>query len=71
MSHLCGPYIHAVHSRLTQTQPEVGLAQPGASVLEAREVLAVLCAPTSAAQVSVVPRRRGRCAIRQVVERSG
>lgn len=36
-------------------QPEVGLAGPGAPKLGAREILAVPCAPTGAAQVSVVP----------------
>lgn len=66
------PYIHAVHIRLVQMQPEVGLAGPGAPVLGAREVLAVPCAPTGAVQVSVVPRRR-RCRSfsGKLVERSG
>jgi hypothetical protein len=36
-SHPCVcPYIRAVHSRLVQMQPEVGLAGPGAPVLGAR-----------------------------------
>jgi hypothetical protein len=52
-------YIRAVHSRLVQMQPEVGLAGPGAPVLGARGVLAVPCPPTGAAKVSVV--RIGRC----------
>ena len=59
------PYIRAVHSRLVQMQPEVGLAGPGAPVLGARGVLAVPCPPTGAAQVSAV---RVGVAVRQVVE---
>jgi len=62
------PYIRAVHSRLVQMRPEVGLAGPGAPVLGACGVLAVPCPPTGAAQVSVV---RVGVAVRQVVEGSG
>src|SRR5947207_14118719 len=54
-SHPCVcPYIRAVHSRLVQMQPEVGLAGPGAPVLGARGVLAVPCTPTGVAAVRVV-----------------
>jgi hypothetical protein len=63
------PYIRAVHTRLVQMQPEVGLAGPGALVFGARGVLTVPCLPTTGmAQVGVV---RVRVAGRLVVEGSG
>jgi hypothetical protein len=45
------------HSRLVQMQLDVGLVGPGDLVLGVCGVLAVLCQPTRAAQVSVVPRQ--------------
>ena len=49
-----------MHSRLVQIQLEVRLAGTGVPVLGAREALVVPCAPTGAAQISVV-QRRCRC----------
>jgi hypothetical protein len=48
-------------------QPEVRLAELGASVLRARGVLTVLCLSTGAVQVSVI---RVDVAVRQIVEGS-
>jgi hypothetical protein len=47
------PYVCAVHSRLVQVQPEVGLAGPNSLVLGACGVLVGPCLPTGAVQVSV------------------
>lgn len=58
------PYIRAVHSRLAQLQPEVGLAGPGSPVHGTR---GVPCLPMGSSHVIVV---LVSVAVHQIVEGS-